>query len=68
MRYHVVRPLGVLLALMLVASACGGSDSSASDVALAEDGTFTATALDGEPLVQADYAGQDVMLWFWAPW
>ena len=23
---------------------------------------------EGAELVSADYAGQDVILWFWAPW
>lgn len=29
---------------------------------------FTATGIDGSPVVGADYAGKDVALWFWAPW
>ncbi len=29
---------------------------------------FTATALDGSRVAGADYAGRDVVLWFWAPW
>ena len=33
----------------------------------AADGTFTAPTLSGESFDLADYAGQDVMLWLWAP-
>ena len=29
---------------------------------------FTATGVDGSPVVGASFAGQDVALWFWAPW
>ncbi len=29
---------------------------------------FTAPDLDGSQIVGADYAGQDLVLWFWAPW
>lgn len=29
---------------------------------------FTAETVRGEQVAGADYAGQDVVLWFWAPW
>lgn len=29
---------------------------------------FSAPALDGPEVVGQDYSGQDVALWFWAPW
>jgi len=29
---------------------------------------FTAPGLDGPEISGADYSGQDVALWFWAPW
>lgn len=29
---------------------------------------FSVAAVDGPQVVGADYAGQDVALWFWAPW
>ena len=55
--------LAVVAAFAL--AACGGG-SSAIDVA--EDGTFTAPGIDGGEVALADYAGQDIMVWFWAPW
>ena len=29
---------------------------------------FTATTVEGEPFEGADHSGQDLMVWFWAPW
>jgi hypothetical protein len=29
---------------------------------------FTGTATDGTTFSGADVVGQDVLLWFWAPW
>jgi hypothetical protein len=62
----------ILLSLGLVASACGGSSSGSSGADVASDagaGTeFTGTTIDGQQLALADYAGDDVLLWFWAPW
>lgn len=29
---------------------------------------FTAETVRGEQVAGADYAGQDLVLWFWAPW
>ena len=29
---------------------------------------FTSITSDGEAFDSLDYAGQDVLLWFWAPW
>ena len=60
--------LALALTLGLVAAACGGGGGSTSDVEVASDGTFTATALDGESVDLAALAGDDVLLWFWAPW
>ncbi|MEM9565477.1 MAG: hypothetical protein AAGA93_22835 [Actinomycetota bacterium] len=66
------RLLAVLLGLALVAAACGSSSTSstaptgASDGESALSGTFE--TLDGTSIDLGDLAGQDVVLWFWAPW
>lgn len=67
------RILALLAAFSLVAAACGGGDgSTTASRAGQEDASsslsFAATAIDGQEVALADYAGQDVMLWFWAPW
>lgn len=84
MRFPVrLRRIMALLTIMLVAGACGDSGDSAeggesTDAVAAEwselDGVdvetlaFTATATDGTTFSGADVVGQDVLLWFWAPW
>lgn len=48
-----------------------GASSSPPDVATAgvpESLRFTAAGVDGAQVVGADFAGEDVALWFWAPW
>ncbi|MGI9603804.1 MAG: TlpA family protein disulfide reductase [Acidimicrobiales bacterium] len=64
------RMLIIMVVLALAAVGCGGSDSS-GEATSTEPGSvpdFSGTTVDGQELVSADYAGQDVMLWFWAPW
>lgn len=72
------------MALALGAAACGASDSSdaaapavdAAPVETADGGDaapssildISATGADGTTINLSDYAGQDLMLWFWAPW
>ena len=66
------------LVLALVAAACGSDTSETSQAATgaqAESGAaestaldITATAADGSTIELATYAGEDLMLWFWAPW
>jgi len=68
-----VRHLWLLLvSVALIAAACGGSDGdAATNEPVGESGggpDFSGTTIDGTELVSADYAGQDVILWFWAPW
>ena len=51
--------------------AVGSTEAPASEAAAAEPaselfGTFT--AIDNTQLDLADLEGQDVVLWFWAPW
>jgi hypothetical protein len=60
-----LRASALVLAATLAVAACGGSTS---EIDVAADGTFAAPTLSGESFDLADYAGQDVMLWLWAPW
>lgn len=69
------------LALGLVAAACA-TDGGDTDAATASDDSAEASeqAVSAEPIALtvatsdggtidfADLAGEDVMLWFWAPW
>lgn len=66
------------LALGLAAAACGGSaevetgtapvDDAAAETAAPEPIMISAPTADGGTIDFADLAGQDLMLWFWAPW
>lgn len=77
--------LAVVLAIALLAAACGDSSDSAvatgseTDAAASADWSeldgvdvealaFTGAATDGTTFSGADVVGQDVLLWFWAPW
>jgi hypothetical protein len=44
------------------------SPSPAVDPPVPEALDFTAPGIDGGQVVGAEYAGQAVALWFWAPW
>lgn len=75
-RTPFARLIAAGLALGLVAAACA-SEEGATDVAAAPSPSTTeadttlqisAPAADGSTINLADYAGQDLMLWFWAPW
>ncbi len=70
------------MAMALGAAACGSSDGDTaapvSTVTEAEAEApaapepsileLSAPAADGSTVNLSDYAGQDLMLWFWAPW
>ena len=69
------------MAAALLAAACGSADQEAegsdasTDAAAASSSTsatnplaFTSTTTEGEDFDAADLAGEDVVLWFWAPW
>jgi len=58
------------MALALGAAACGSSDSDTAASAVSQSSVLeiSAPAADGSTIDLADYAGQDLMLWFWAPW
>lgn len=44
----------------------GGRDDSAAGTAIDLD--LTAPAVLGDDIDLSEYAGQDLALWFWAPW
>ena len=68
----------------LVAAACGGTETTAStsdaiaaqtaqaegDAPAAEGNLYSGDFVDlnGQTIDLASYEGQDVVLWFWAPW
>lgn len=66
------------MALALGAAACGSSAGTEATAPAAESGSsdaapssvldISAETADGTTLNLSDYAGQDLMLWFWAPW
>lgn len=66
------RPTGALraivaaMALFVVACGSAGTASLPSDTQSALEGEFA--ALDGSSVDLAELRGQDVVLWFWAPW
>lgn len=69
MRRRIALPL-----VALVLSACGASSGAATNQGDAPDASIdeaaaTSFALVGGGTIDlADYAGQDLALWFWAPW
>jgi thiol-disulfide isomerase/thioredoxin len=68
------------VAAVLLAAGCGSADpdpqasEASGDAAAASSGstttplTFSSTTTAGEGFDAADLAGEDVVLWFWAPW
>ena len=61
----------LVLAALLVLAACGSS----SDPAATPDGAFEVSVLtgevatvDGSTFDLASLQGQDLVVWFWAPW
>lgn len=71
----LARLVGALFGVLLLAS-CGGSSSDVATSAPVDAGeSASASLLTGDfPTVQggqidlASLEGQDVVLWFWAPW
>lgn len=73
-----MRRLGLLLIVLLVAACAAGEQGTASGGAPADQPAataagdsplaFTSTTVAGEAFEGGAYAGQDLMLWFWAPW
>lgn len=72
-----MRTLLVVL-LVVLAAACGADEGgvtagpaatqAAADPAVPDVLAFSATTVDGGAVQGADYAGQDLLVWFWAPW
>ena len=72
--------VAMTLAFALLATACGGtattdapdttqSASSSEDAAPAEaQASLVASTISGGQIDFGSLAGQDVVLWFWAPW
>lgn len=69
------------LSIALVASACGGTDAATDEATGAGSGELaagsaldasvlsgTATTYTGETFDLATLAGEDLIVWFWAPW
>jgi thiol-disulfide isomerase/thioredoxin len=68
------------VAVALVVAACGSTDAdpeasegrtdaaAAASTAAANPLTFVSTTTQGEDFDAAQLAGEDVVLWFWAPW
>lgn len=68
---------GLVIALALVAAACGGSDSDvesaggeggSSDVLDASVLSGQATTVAGDSFDLGTLADKDLVVWFWAPW
>jgi len=62
------RTVGFVVLVALLVAACGSSGTgSEPEQALAQlEGEFA--TLDGTSVDLAELQGQDVVLWFWAPW
>ena len=63
----------VLIVLLVGVSACSQPGSPGTGAPSSSDGggdvlDFTAPLVGGGTLHGADYAGEDVAIWFWAPW
>lgn len=60
--------VALLLSLGLAGAACGSTEAASEpgQVASALDGEFA--TLGGGSIDLAELQGEDVVLWFWAPW
>lgn len=73
-----MRRLAVLIVTLVLAVACAETPEAASsastsapptrDTAVPEALDFQAQTVSGETFEGGEFAGQDLMLWFWAPW
>jgi hypothetical protein len=67
------RRLALIVLLVVGASACSQPGSPGTGPAPSSNGggdvlDFTAPLVGGGTLHGAEYAGEDVAIWFWAPW
>jgi ABC-type glycerol-3-phosphate transport system substrate-binding protein len=62
------RRRAALLACALALAACGGSDGTTQTAATDDELDFVAPDVRGGQVVGADFAGQAMVIWFWAPW
>ena len=63
------RRLVLLAALFgLLATACGGGGASGPAASASEQLVDEFETIDGEAFDLASLQGEDVVLWFWAPW
>lgn len=75
-RSRFARLAAAAISLGIVAVACSSDEGAVGVVAAppapsAETSAtlqVSAPGADGTTIDLADYAGQDLMLWFWAPW
>lgn len=65
-RRNALRAIVAATALLVAACGTAGTASLPVDAHSALDGEFA--ALDGSSVDLAELRGQDVVLWFWAPW
>lgn len=54
----------------LVLGACGGGSDAAQSAGTPGDGLldFEAPSVGAETVDVREYAGSDLVIWFWAPW
>ncbi|WP_436793031.1 hypothetical protein [Actinospongicola halichondriae] len=63
-----IRLLAGLVAVSVALVACGSDDGSTEGAAPSADLAFEAQTVTGETVDVGDYAGTDLVIWFWAPW
>lgn len=61
-----LRSLAALIAISLIAVACGGSDAEVATAPADLSGTYD--TVSGTQIDLGSLEGQDTVLWFWAPW
>lgn len=57
-----------LIALAIIASACGGSTETAAPSTTEPRPELIAETIDGQEVDFVDMLAEDTVLWFWAPW
>ncbi len=70
--FRALRPAALVVAGGLALAACGSSETTASEAPAAEEAASVFSGefqtLSGETFDLGSLEGQDVVLWFWAPW